>query len=265
MSYPGVDPDETVMTNPVGTQEVSSGNPELEAEVQRRLKQVIETGVPYQEPSVSSVKNEVHKAVSDMFAPTDAWQGKEEKVQFKHEFPSGQTALIQYLGTMDLVEYGLVEELDFFTRKLFPANIDQSGNPVEAEEKSETLLQSLSDPEKRARFLDLTGKLLAAASIRPSIVHDGVIVREDEEGKQKVVFGYQAINWPIDEQVKFFGAPIARKKDGQVYSGPIGFEDRMSLFHALNQPLRQIEPFRDEPATVLPDLAGVEGNGGSAE
>lgn len=259
MSYPGVDPDETIQTNPVGTQDVSSGPlPYRTVDLPDGTKRLD----PIVPPEL--LKAQVQQEISNRFAVTDSWKPR-QKVRFVHEFPGGQTALLQHLGTMDLVERGLVEELDFFTRRLFPVSIDAGGNPVEGQDKPETLLQSLAVPEKRARFMDLTGKLLAAASVEPSVVHDGVAVQETEDGTKKVVFGYQAIDWPIDKQVELFGSPVPKLAEGQVYSGPVDWEDRMSLFNALNQPLKQIEPFREGPPTVLQDLAGEQGNGGSAE
>lgn len=238
MSYPGVDLADEETVNPVGTQESSASEPKPN-------------------PLIVS-KDEVKKAVSEMFAVTDAWQPRQTKVKFKIECPSGQTALVKHLDTMDLLEAGLIEELDYFTRRLFPRSIDPSGNPQEAKnEENETLWQALRDPEKRRRFFDMTGRLIAAAAVRPSIVFDGVVIKDD-----KVVFGYQLSE---EDQKEKLGDLIPTLKKNQTYAGAIDFADRMAFFHELNRPLKQIEPFRPESAVVLQDLAGSEGDGDKAE
>ena len=242
MSYPGVDPGDVQTMNPVGAQEQSPGEPKLP-----------ETPTP---PKL--LKEQVRQEVMDeMFAVTDAWKPR-EALKFKIECPSGQVALVKHLDTMDLIEYGLVEELDFFTRRLFPKAIDPSGNPVEDDsEENETLWQALRDPEKRCRFMDMTGKLMAAASVKPKIVHDGVAVIDE-----KVVFGHQL---KIKKYQEIFDAPKPRLKEGETYSGAIDFADRMAFFHELNRPVKQIEPFRPESADVLQNMAGSEGNGSEAQ
>lgn len=244
MSYPGVDPGDVQTMNPVGTQEHSSGEPQ---------KVPADFTAPASE---DEVKAQVAKAVSEMFT-VDSWKPK-DAVRFKLEFPSGQVALLRHLGTMDLIEYDLVEELDFFARKLFPASIDPSGNPIEHTEENETLMQALRDPEKRRRFMELTGKLVAAASIDPKVIHDGVAVIDG-----KVVYGYQMTP---EQQTEHLQRTVPKLNDEahESYSGAITFEDRMALFHELNKPLKMIEPFRPEQDSVLQNLAGVEGHGSEA-
>lgn len=244
MSYPGVDPGDVQTLNPVGTQENSSGEPQV----------IISRDEKPTPPKLS--KEQLKAAVDEMFEVTDAWQPRQTKVKFKIECPSGQTALVKHLDTMDLLEAGLIEELDFFTRRLFPRKIDPSGNPVD-DPDNETLWQSLRDPEKRRRFFDMTGKLMAAAAIRPKIVFDGVIVVNE-----KVVFGYQLSE---EDQKEKLSEPVPALKKNETYAGAIDFADRMAFFHELNRPLKQIEPFRPESAVVLQDLDGSQGHGGKTE
>lgn len=202
----------------------------------------------------------VEKAVTDMFAvKKDAWKPR-VLVKFKIDCPSGQTALVKHLDTLDLLEHDLIEELDFFTRKLFPINIDASGNPIEAQEQiEETIWGALKDPEKRCRFLDMTGKLMAAASVKPNIIHDGVAVVTSQDGGQKETkFGYEMSS---EEQIEHFKKPLAPLKDNEVYSGYIDFADRMAFFQELNRPLSMIEPFREESPAMLQDMARKQSDG----
>lgn len=207
----------------------------------------------------------VEKAVTDMFTvKTDAWKPR-VLVKFKIDCPSGQTALVKHLDTLDLLEYDLIEELDFFTRKLFPLNIDASGNPVEAQEQiEETIWGALKNPEKRCRFLDMTGKLMAAASIRPHIIHDGVAVVpvQGSDTEKTTKFGYEM---SAKEQAEVLEKPVPRLGDNEVYSGYIDFADRMAFFQELNRPLSMIEPFREESTAVLQDLAREQSDGSEAE
>lgn len=259
MSYPGVDLADEDEMNPVGTQDSSASEP------QRFIEQDDPTGkhdkilVPQPEkptpPKLS--KEQLKAAVDEMFEVTDAWAPRQTKIKFKIDCPSGQTALVKHLDTMDLIEVGLIEELDFFTRRLFPRKLDPSGNPVDDDdENNETLWQALRDPEKRRRFFDMTGKLMAAAAIRPKIIFDGVFVKGE-----KVVFGYQLSQEERKEKDIF----VPHLKKGETYAGAIDFADRMAFFHELNRPLKQIEPFRPESAVVLQDMDGVERPGSEAE
>lgn len=273
MSYPGVDPSDANQTNPVGTQERSEGSVktvELPSNTPNALQAASQSAhdEALREESRPPLTTEelnkaVAEAVSDMFQVTDAWRPR-NTVKFKIECPSGQTALVKHLDTMDLLEYDLIEELDFFTRRLFPSAVDPSGSPLDAAEQAEEgLWVTLRDPEKRMRFFDMTGRLMAAASIDPSIVHDGVALQEDQNGTKTCVFGYQVDS--VEEQIKLFGKPIPMLKERQAYSGPIDFGDRMAFFSELNKPLVMIEPFRPESAVVLQDLERSEGHGGEAE
>jgi len=206
----------------------------------------------------------VAKAMENMFAVNaNAWAPR-MVVKFKIECPSGQTALVKHLDTLALLEFDLVEELDFFTRKLFPANVDAAGNIEEAKAQAEeNIWGALKDPEKRRRFLDMTGKLMAAASVDPIIVHDGVAVKTEGNGKKRTVFGYELSS---QEQIEIWGKPVEALPVGNaVYSGYVDFADRMTFFQELNKPLGLIEPFREEQAAVLQDMARSEGHGPETE
>jgi hypothetical protein len=245
MSYPSVEPADDGEMNPVGTQDSSVGNTKI-------------VELPKEE-----LDKAVGKALDDMFAVSDAWKPR-MRVKFKIVCPSGQTALVKHLDTLDLLEHDLIEELDFFTRKLFPISIDLSGNPVDAKEQAEqSIYAALADPEKRKRFFDMTGKLMAAASVKPKIIHDGVVVHTDKEGSKTTRFGYEIKS--VDNQVKLLGKPLQPLKDGEVYSGYIEFADRMAFFQELNRPLSSIEPFREKADALLQDLAREQGDGDTSE
>ncbi len=220
-----------------------------------------------QDSSAEDVKKAVEEAVKDIFEVQDAWKPK-ETIKFKIECPSGQTVLVKYLNTIDLVEYDLVEELDFFTRKLFPIDIDPNGNPVEQQEEMESgIWSAFRDPVKRCRFFEMTGRLIAAAALNPRVIHDGVAVvdvTDEDTGETKKVtkFGYQM---SIEDQVRYLGRPIKPLPNSKyTYSGCIDFGDRMAFFQELNKPLGLIEPFREESVAVLSDMARSEGIGSTA-
>lgn len=243
-------------------------SPEGTQDVRAVVEETLHNATPEQRLGEEPVdlKKAVADAVSDMFK-VDAWKPK-YVVKFKIQCPSGQTALVKHLDTLDLLEYDLVEELDFFTRKLFPVDIDPSGTPVEAQEDQETTIwTALKDVEKRRRFLDMTGMLMAAASVDPKIIHDGVtIVEKRDKATGEVTkhtrFGYQL---KPDQQIDAFGKPIAPLPDRAVYSGYIDFADRMTFFQELNRPLELIQPFREEQAAMLQDMARGQGDGGTTE
>lgn len=210
-----VAPDETLPeVNPVGTQDVSLGVAKSQFEVTAWKPRII--------------------------------------TKFVINFPSGQRALVKHLDTMDLVRAKLVEELDFFTKKLFPAAI-ASTDGDEISEKVETGIWSvLNDTEKRCRFFDLTNRLMEVSSIEPRIINDGVAIRKDDKNEWVDVFGAEVED--LDEQLKLFGKPIPPLKEGEVYASSINFGDRMAFFTELNKPLEVITPFRSGSDAVLASL-----------
>jgi hypothetical protein len=264
MSYPNVDPGDVQTMNPVGTQEHSSGETlSIPQPSQYSPGEPKPTEVISKEMHETALNNAVAQAVTDMFKVNqEAWAPR-NIVKFKIEYPSGQIALVKHLDTLDLVEFDLIEELDFFTRRLFPREFDDSGNPIEKEEDKENIFQALKDPKKRQRFYDMTGKLMEAAHLKPKVVHDGVAILE--VGEKKVMkFGYQLTP---DEQLEYFKKPIPYlTEDGtESYSGYADFNDRLHLFQELNKPLRFIEPFREGSTVSVQAVAGVEGSGDKTE
>ena len=269
MSYPGVDPTDAHETSPVGAQGASVGVKEVELPNDPVVDPQVKAQVKAEVAGNPDLQQSVKQAVEDMFAVNESAWAPKQILKFVVECPSGQKVLVKYLGTLDLLEYDLVEELDFFTRKLFPVDIDLSGNPVEAQEAAEqTIWAALRDPEKRRRFLDMTGKLMAAACVKPRVVHDGVVLVDDTDPdgnptSEKVTrFGYQL---DLSQQLEHFKKPLAPLPANGIYSGYVDFADRMTIFQELNKPLGMIEPFREESLAVLQDMARGEGSGGEAQ
>jgi hypothetical protein len=229
-----------------------------EAPVVVKKKRPVETQADSTGEITESLKAAVREAIQDEFAITEAWKPR-QIVKFIVHCPSGQKALVRHMDTMDLLQYDLIEEMDFFSKRLF-ANVNESGEEVE-----DNIWAVLRDPEKRCRFVRLLNRMMTAASVRPKIINDGVTLVDDEDhpGSKKLVFGYQITD--IDEQIKLFGKPIPPLKDGECYAGPIDLGDRMAFFSELNKPLGMIEPFREQQNVVLASLESVEGIGGTSE
>jgi hypothetical protein len=247
MSQPSAPAEVKRKKKPFGTQEISSG--ELH---DKALNGELVT---------EELKNAVREVIQDEFAVTESWMPR-KIVKFIVHCPGGQKALVKHLDTMDLVRADLIEELDFFTKKLFPSSFDDQGNPKETT-ADDSIWALLRDPEKRCRFLNMSNKLMAVASVKPKIINDGVAIVEDENGNKTDVFGYQVES--IDEQVKLFGKPVPLLKEGQCYAGAIDFTDRMAFFSELNKPLALIEPFRQESNAVLASMESSEDVGNKTE
>lgn len=246
---------------PVETQATSPGDSPI-----RQQSEEMHEAALRETPEVSEeLKAALREVVRDEFAVTDAWQPR-EIIKFVVNCPSGQRALVKHLDTMDLLQYDLIEEMDFFSKKLFPSSFDPAGNPSELTPEIETNIWTvLRDPEKRCRFIKLLNRMMTAASVRPKIVDDGVALVDDprEEGSKKLVFGYQVKS--IDKQIELFGKPVPKLKEGQCYAGPIDLGDRMAFFSELNKPLGMIEPFRKQQDAVLASVEPVQSVGSPAE
>lgn len=237
-------------TNPVEAQEPSAGE-------QTASQAIHEAALRDDKEALNKA---VAQAIQEQFAVTDAWKPK-RIVKFVINCPSGQKVLAKHLDTMDLVKANLIEEMDFFMKKLAPRELDDQGNPVDAD-GAESIWVVLRDPEKRCQFLDLMNRLMAAAALKPRIINDGVVLVTNHQGEKEEVFGHQVKS--IDRQVKLFGKPIPKLKDGEAYAGVIGFPDRMEFFTQLNKPLELIEPFREQANSVA-SMARSESSGNPTE
>jgi len=206
-------------------------------------------------PSKEELDKAVKEAMDEMFAVTPAWQPK-EVVKFLIECPSGQNVLAKHMDILDLAAADLVEDMDMFSKRLLPSNFDDQGRPVD--DPGGSIWKSLSDIKKRHKFLDMTNRLMAVASVRPKIIDDGVAIVKDEDGKDTIKYGYQM---GMQEQLEYFEKPIPELAPGQAYAGCVGFPDRMSFFVELQKPMGMIEPFRERQALMLENLEPVQDTG----
>lgn len=309
MSQP-TSPGETQTTNPVGTQDVSPGEPQPIPYVEKPTEAQPETAtssqlptnpvepqpIPQPEPQpvpvppptpqptpLQTASQEAHdnalngsvsqeqlnvavaQAVKEQFEVTEGWQPK-RSVQFIIHCPSGQTALVKHLDTRDLLRANLLEEMDRFTKQLFPSALDAQGAPVEQKDEDDEqggIWSVLRDPDKRRRFFDMTNRLLVAASVKPKIVNDGVALHDNDSGEQEEIFGCEVDS--IDEQIEIFGKPVPKLKDGEAYAGAIDFGDRMAFFQELNKPLGMIEPFREQSDAMLASMESSQSSPVQAE
>lgn len=186
-------------------------------------------------------KTAVAQALREEFAVT-AWK-PQEKVRMMITCPSGQRCLLKHLTQMDLLEADLIEEIDFFTKNLFPTEGKKDDDDLE------DVWSLLRDPEKRCRFFQLLNRLMVVGVVRPQIVDDGVAVVTDSQGRKVCKLGMKKLTL----------------KEGQVPASLIDFADRMAIFSELNKPLSEITPFRKEQVISLASLEPSKGITGTPE
>jgi hypothetical protein len=250
MSYV-VNPLEGDTTNPVGTQELSSGVPTPNSLLSKASEQMHESALRDE-----SFKAVVSEAVSDMFALKPNWKPKSERVKFVIQCPSGQKVLAKHLNTMDLLEADLVEDLDFFTKRLFPSNVDESGNVIENDEDEDsTIWNVLRDIEKRRKFIDLLNRLIDIAIEKPNIINDGIQIATRDNGTRFLISGSEM---SPEDYVRVFGHPLPELKENETYASAVDFTDKMTIFGELNKPLSVIQPFRQEPTVGLASMEPSE-------
>lgn len=265
MSYPGVEPTDVQTMEPVGTQATSVGVPPtpnpLLAQASRDMHDsALHRGdFVVSAPKPEEVQTLVKQAVDDMFALQPVWQTKKETVEFVIECPSGQKVLAKHLSTMDLVEAGLIDDIDFFSKKLLP-KLDPAGNPVD-EDESTPLWTLMKDVEKRKRFLSLLNKLLDIAILRPKVIDDGLAVATKDDGEQFLIPGAEM---KPEDYAKVFGKELPAATGNSTYASAVDFGDKMAIFGELNKPLAVIEPFRGESSDGTNGLEPSQGNGSEA-
>lgn len=150
------------------------------------------------------------------------WRKKKRQKKNEVVCPSGEKCLLKQLDIADIIEAGLINDLDMFSKKLFPQKLDPAGNPIEEEEAEDSIWSLLADDEKRTFFFNLMNKLIVLGVADP-------VVKMSEEGLEEEEI---SVEW-------------------------IELNDRMFLFNVLMEPINKIAPFRGEQATsVVPVETG---------
>lgn len=261
MSYPGVEPADVQTLEPVGTQVPSAGVPTpnpLLANASQEMHEEALRNDNFVHVNPTELKSVVQQAVTDMFALKPNWMPKpkaEKQIQFVITCPSGQNVLAKHLTTMDLLEADLIEDLDFFTKKLFPQNVDPAGNPIDEDESASTIWTVLKDIDKRKKFIELLNKLLVISIQKPKIVDDGLEIATGEDGKQFLISGAEMAP---EDFTKVFGRKLPELGENETYCSAVDFADKMSIFAELNKPLSVIEPFRQESLVSLASMESSE-------
>jgi len=157
----------------------------------------------------------------DPYAPT-VW-GQEVIKEFTFTLPSGQKILMTKLDPIDMIANDLVDDMDYFSKKLFPQSLDRAGNPIEQpeEEKNPGLWSMIKDPEKRDIFFKLINKMAVAGVLKPAL-------------------------------------SLEKDVDGKIFVENIPFEDRMAIFTKLQEPMTKVGSFRQEPPTSVEPVESVE-------
>ena len=233
MSYVETNPVEGTMMNPVGTQEPSAGSgiPTPNSLLAQASEQMHESALRNDEFKVA-----VSQAVTDIFELKQTWKPKAERIKFVINCPSGQTVLAKHLSAMDLLEADLIEDLDFFTKRLFPAG-DGEG------EDDSSLWTLLGDIEKRQKFVDLLNRLLEISIEKPKVINDGVEIATRADGSRFLITGSEM---SAEDFVRVFGRALPELGPNETYASAVDFTDKMTIFGELNKPLSVIQPFREE-------------------
>ncbi len=245
MSYTDVTLAEGSQMNPVGTQEPSAGAgiPTPNSLLAKASEQMHESALRDDEFKVA-----VTEAVTNMFELKSNWKPKTEKVKFVINCPSGQTVLAKHLNTMDLLEADLIEDLDFFTKRLFPASDSDK-------EEDSSLWTVLSDIVKRRRFVDLLNRLLEISIVTPRVINDGIEIATRADGTKFLISGSEM---SAEDNIKVFGRSLPPLSENETYASAVDFTDKMAIFGELNKPLSVIQPFRQESLVGLASMESSE-------
>jgi hypothetical protein len=175
----------------------------------------------------SELKEAVKKAIKDEFEVT-SWGKPAGAIRFSVVCPSGQKVLLRRLDPLNMMAAGLLDEVDFFSKKLFPESLDKAGNPIESKEDNKGLIDLLKDPEKRDQFIDLLDRLCVAAVVKPRLYIP--IINDD-------------------------GEDVSDLKGKAIPVTNLDFSDKMFVFGEANKPLEEISSFRVEPTDSMATLS----------
>lgn len=162
---------------------------------------------------------------ADKYTAAQSWLKKDSGL-IDLDLPSGATCQVRKLEMEDIIEMGLIDELDTF-QSLF--SDDEEGLPEDKE-----------DELAFAKRLASGGNF---KTLKKTI--DKIVV--------------QSVNQPKVEPVPDDGAV----KDGVIYVDHIGFADKMAIFIVAFDGMSSMSTFREEPTSSVGTVAEkpvVEGN-----
>lgn len=156
------------------------------------------------------------------YAPK-AWQSD----RFDIECPSGQLCLARKLQMEDIVQLGIIDEMDMFTE--FAAEMTAaSGSAKPEDEQSEAALGLMKDKERFAKVVEIVDKVISATVVEPRIERP---VTKDRKGREI----------PLDP---------SDFKEGVVYTTYIDFADKMHIFGTVFSG-ETIDQFREGPTEAV--------------
>jgi len=179
------------------------------------------------------LRQAVAQAMKDEFEPT-VWSKPAGQIHFAVTCPSGQKVLLRKLDPLNMMAAGLLDDIDYFSKKLFPENFDRAGNPIEPKEgeASGGMIELLKDEEKKNKFFDLLDRLCVAAVVKPRLYKP---VYNDD------------------------GVDVSELKGQAIPVTNLDFSDKMFIFNESNKPLEEIAAFRYESTDGVATMAAVQG------
>lgn len=185
-----------------------------------------------------------------------AWTAKRER---EHEYTttSGAKCLLRDLEMEDIIELGIINEMDSLSALVQTEHIDRVAGKTKgrkatklAQQKAEeaerrSLIQLMSDKEKFGQISNVLNKIVMRCVISPQILDPwitdpNIIDDENPEGRRKLT---------RDE----------RDPDA-AYIDYIDLPDKMAIFGKVFQSMDNLEKFREESQA---DLGSVEDESGS--
>lgn len=151
---------------------------------------------------------------NNKYAPKQ-WQSD----RFDIECPSGQLCLARKLQMEDIVQLGIIDEMDMFTE--FAAEIGAAAN--EAKDGDDASLSIVKDKERFSKVVEIVDKVVSATVVEPRIERP---VTKDSKGREI----------PLDP---------SDFKEGVVYTKYIDFADKMHIFGTVFSG-ETIDQFREE-------------------
>lgn len=156
------------------------------------------------------------------YAPKQ-WQSD----RFEIECPSGQLCLARKLQMEDIVQLGIIDEMDMFTE--FAADMTAAaGGAKSDEDQSEAALGLMKDKERFAKVVEIVDKVVSTTVVEPRIERP---VTKDRKGREI----------PLDP---------SDFEDDVVYTSYVDFNDKMHIFGTVFSG-ETIDQFREGPEETV--------------